>query len=131
MTLLLSVLLGRATAKNLMTIKPNVNEIDLIERLNRIKKYLVRYESKLFQLMDSLDDLEELEPKTRALENVVTRFEKVAYKFFEVGYKLDDFRAKEGGAGVLDTAAAKEEIFRRLDRIEASGRTEADKQTVK
>ena len=124
MTLLLSVLLGRATAKNLMTIKPNVNEIDLIERLNRIKKYLVRYESKLFQLMDSLDDLEELEPKTRALENVV-------YKFFEVGYKLDDFRAKEGGAGVLDTAAAKEEIFRRLDRIEASGRTEADKQTVK
>ena len=131
MTLLLSVLLGRATAKNLMTIKPNVNEIDLIERLNRIKKYLVGYESKLFQLMDSLDDLEELEPKTRALENVVTRFEKVAYKFFEVGYKLDDFRAKEGGAGVLDTAAAKEEIFRRLDRIEASGRTEADKQTVK
>jgi hypothetical protein len=130
-TLLLSVLLGRATAKNLMTIKPNVNEIDLIERLNRIQKYLVRYESKLFQLMDSLDDLEELEPKTRALENVVTRFEKVAYKFFEVGYKLDDFRAKEGGAGVLDTAAAKEEIFRRLDRIEASGRTKTDKQTVK
>jgi hypothetical protein len=129
-TLLLSVLLGRATAKNLMTIKPNVNEIDLIERLDRIQKYLVRYESKLFQLMDSMDETEDLEPKTRALENVVTRFEKVAYKFFEVGYKLDVFRAKERGTGVLDTAAAKEEIFRRLDRIEASGRTETDKQTA-
>lgn len=110
-----------------MTIQPNVNEIDLIERLDRIQKYLVRYESKLFQLMDDLDNSDDLETKTRALEAVMTRFEKVAYKFFEVGYKLDDFKARERGAGVLDTAAAKEEIFRRLDRIEASERAKTDK----
>jgi|GEM_PF-4883819 len=108
-----------------------MKEIDLIERLDRIQKYLDRYESKLFRLMDSLDNSEELEPKTRALENVVMRFEKVAYKFFEVGYKLDDFREKERGAGVLDTAAAKEEIFRRLDRIKASERADKDKSAVK
>jgi hypothetical protein len=113
-----------------MTIKPNVNEIDLIERLDRIQKYLVRYESKLFLLMDTLDTSEDLEPKTRALENVMMRFEKIAYKFFEVGYKLDDFKAKEREAGVLDTAAAKEEIFRRLDRIETSARAETVKQAT-
>ena len=124
---MLTVLLGRATAKSLMTIQPNVNEIDLIERLDRIQKYLVRYESKLFQLMDTLENTEDLESKTRALETVMTRFEKVAYKFFEVGYKLDDFKARERGSGVLDTAAAKEEIFRRLDRIEASERAKTDK----
>jgi hypothetical protein len=77
--------------------------------------------------MDDLENSEDLEQNSRALENVMTRFEKVAYKFFEVGYKLDDFKAKERGAGVLDTAAAKEEIFRRLDRLEASGRAETVK----
>lgn len=60
-----------------MTIQPSVNEIDLIERLDRIQKYLVRYESKLFQLMDDLDNSEDLEPKTRALENVMN------WKFYQ------------------------------------------------
>lgn len=75
--LLLSVLLGRAITKCIMTIQPSVNEIDLIERLDRIQKYLVRYESKLFQLMDDLDNSEDLEPKTRALENVMN------WKFYQ------------------------------------------------
>jgi hypothetical protein len=99
-------------------------EIILAERLEGVQKYLKRYEKQLFSLMNSLEEIEGLEQRTKVLEAVVIRFEKVALKFFEVGYKLDEFRAKKHNAGVLDTAAAKEEILRRLDRIVKSKQDE-------
>lgn len=114
-----------------MTSLHNDEEIVLLDRLNGIQKYLKRYEAQLFDLMASLEDPETLEQRTKTLDAVVTRFEKVALKFFEVGYKLDEFKAKTRNTGNLDTAAAKEEIFRRLDRIEKSRLDETANKGVK
>tara|TARA_R110002096_G_scaffold139147_6_gene293327 strand:- start:6243 stop:6575 length:333 start_codon:yes stop_codon:yes gene_type:complete len=110
-----------------MTKNKSVDGSTLVQRLDQIKKYLQRYEKKLFNLMESLEDGDDLDHRAKTLEAVVTRFEKVAYKFFEVGCKLDEYRAREDQVGVLDTKAAREEILRRLDRIETSqGATELD-----
>lgn len=109
-----------------MTKNNNVNSAALFEQLEGIKKYLKRYEKKLFKLMESLEAGENLDGETKTLEAVIGRLDKVAYKFFEVGCKLDEFKAQEDKTGVLDTHAAKEEILRRLDRIQASQAIKAD-----
>ena len=74
--------------------------------------------------MENLEAGENLDQGTKTLEAVIGRLEKVAYKFFEVGCKLDEFKAREEQNGVLDTQAAREEILERLDRIRASQSSE-------
>jgi len=95
-------------------------ESDLIEKSESMKRYLIRYEEKLFHLMTSLEEEDDLEDRSKALETVVMRFEKVALKFLELRYKLEAYRTKNDPSAVLDTKAARKEIFARIDRIRKS-----------
>ena len=90
---------------------------DLQAQYERASKYLKRFEKKLFLAIERLEKGSAPEACAKDLEQVVAKLEKVAFKLFEIGYKLEDqHRKRQPAIGILDLDAARDEILGRLAR---------------
>ena len=88
---------------------------DLQAQYERASKYLKRFEKKLFLAIERLEKGSAPGACAKDLEQVVAKLEKVAFKLFEIGYKLEDqHRKRQPAAHVLDLDAAREEILGRI-----------------
>ena len=98
--------------------KPIDDALDLQAQYERASEYLQRCEDKLLSAIARMEKGDTPKSETaKELETITMRLERVAYKLFEIGYKLDaQHRKHQPAAGVLDLDAAKREIIERLTR---------------
>ncbi|MEM7243283.1 MAG: hypothetical protein AAF429_13955 [Pseudomonadota bacterium] len=111
------LLLFSATLKAHIMTDTEAEVSDLQAQYERASKYLKRFEKKLFLAIERLEKGSAPEACAKDLEQVVAKLEKVAFKLFEIGYKLEDqHRKRQPATGVLDLDAARDEILGRLAR---------------